>query len=109
MKLDLLTVRVPEWLNNMQLFLCRFDEGVQYITGKISFADFLLYEQLITLEYLDKDLLKNYPFLQAYIARMEARPNMAAYLASGKRPLMVNNKPNGTPKEFLDMKAHLDG
>ncbi len=106
--MDLLNNRLPLWVSNVEAFLASHAEGMKYIVGEqITFADFLLYEQLITLSYLDTELFKPYPLLNAYMARIEARPNIQAYFESSRRPLQVNNVPHGTPKELRQSNMNL--
>jgi len=65
-----------------------------WFAGKsLSFPDFHMYELLDQHKMMDPDCLKNYPNLQAFVARFEALPEIAAYMKSPKfmaKP--INNK-----------------
>lgn len=82
-------------VENWIVHIAKFHEShgkKEFIAGEnISFADFLVYEQLITLEYLFPKLLDTYLDLKAYLEKIQTRPNVKAYLLSGKRPVKVNN------------------
>lgn len=67
-----------------------------------SFADFLLYEMLVTLTYLDASLLEGHAHLKKLVESIEQRPAVQEYLKSGRRPWKVNGNSFGTPQEFLD-------
>jgi glutathione S-transferase len=67
--------------------------GNQFIAGKdITFADFSLWEMLDISNTLAPSTFAQYPLLHAYYQRIAERPNIKAYLASGRRAKQVNGR-----------------
>jgi len=62
-----------------------------FLVGKtVTVADYTWLELLDVLLNLKKDLLDKYPLLKQLHKSMKERPNIVEYLASGRRPKMVN-------------------
>jgi len=72
------------------------DAGASYvIADRFTIADVALWEILDINLRIDQDLFKEYPTLAAYHKRVAERPNLAAYLASGRRPAQINGNGKG--------------
>jgi len=70
----------------MEAQLLRVNEGKGYLAGpSVTVADFSLWELVDVQKGLFPELLPKFPALAAWHARVTARPNIAAYIASGKR------------------------
>jgi len=76
----------------IEKFLSRNEGGKSYLVGKdFTIADASWFEVLdIHLKVFPK-LLDKFPLLKGLHARVASRPNIAAYIASGRRPAKVNN------------------
>ena len=66
------------------------------IGDKFSFVDFILWEQIETINALSQDtrLLTAYPNLEAFHGRVKSLPKFAAFLASDKHlaaPFVIPN------------------
>eukprot|EP01117_Protostelium_nocturnum_P021014 TRINITY_DN991_c0_g1_i1.p1 TRINITY_DN991_c0_g1~~TRINITY_DN991_c0_g1_i1.p1 ORF type:complete len:136 (+),score=35.15 TRINITY_DN991_c0_g1_i1:417-824(+) len=86
-----------EFANRMELLLAeQEDKGANYIVGEqFTIADCVVWELLDLHIILDPDYLGSHPTLKAYYSRVQMRPNIAKYLASGKRPAKSNNVDRG--------------
>jgi len=70
----------------MEAQLLRVNEGKGYLAGpSVTVADFSLWELVDVQKGLFPELLPKFPTLAAWHARVAARPNIAAYVAAGKR------------------------
>jgi len=75
----------------VEKFLSQNEGGTLYFIGKeFTIADASWFEVLdVNLRILPK-LLDKYPLLKGLHARVGSRPNIAAYIASGRRPKQIN-------------------
>ncbi|VDN34708.1 unnamed protein product [Gongylonema pulchrum] len=68
---------LPEELTKLEKLLATRDGGKMFILGdKISFADYVLFEELDILLILDPHCLDKFPLLKEYHSRMAERPNL---------------------------------
>ncbi|XP_069089192.1 glutathione S-transferase P-like [Pleurodeles waltl] len=85
---------LPNLLKPFESLLSKNNTGAGFIVGpKISFADYTLLSLLLDHLELDQCCLQSLPLLEAYVQRMCARPQIAAYLKTEeykKRPVKVN-------------------
>jgi len=66
--------------------LARTNEGKGYLVGaSVTVADLSLWEISDLLKTLYPDFLSKYPNVGGWYGRVAARPNIASYVASGKR------------------------
>jgi len=76
----------------LEKFLSRNEGGKHYFVGKdFTIADASWFEVLDVHLIILPKLLDKFPLLKDLYGRIKTRPNIAAYLASGKRPKKVNN------------------
>nr|ACM16805.2 pi-class glutathione S-transferase [Ruditapes philippinarum] len=69
--------------------------GTEYITTKISFADYILFDLLDTLQILTPTCIDALPTLKAFYDRMASRPNLKKYRETEefkKMPVNGNGK-----------------
>jgi len=66
-----------------------------FVSDNVTYADFLLFEMVDIMPKLIPGILDAFPLLRDFHARVESRPNIAAYIASGRRPAMVNGNGKG--------------
>jgi glutathione S-transferase len=70
--------------------------GAAYFCGaQPLYCDYLIWEMIDLSLRLDAASTALYPQLQRFYETMKARPAIAAYLASGRRPERVNNSRYG--------------
>jgi len=82
---------LPPQLAKFENFLKQANGGHEYFAGsKVTFADLVFYELLDLHTLLGPHCLEAFPLLKAFKARIEERPKIKAYLASGKRPKFLN-------------------
>eukprot|EP01006_Ploeotia_vitrea_P061498 TRINITY_DN78238_c0_g1_i1.p1 TRINITY_DN78238_c0_g1~~TRINITY_DN78238_c0_g1_i1.p1 ORF type:complete len:245 (+),score=34.88 TRINITY_DN78238_c0_g1_i1:82-816(+) len=73
----------PRWVGVWNKHL----DGVEYlVSNTISYADYALYHIMTLVPLLDGGLRGQFPNIEAFMKRMEARPRLAAYLNSETRP-----------------------
>ena len=93
---------LPALLQSLQDFLLSNPEGGAYWVGtRLSYVDFMAWHFLDYVRALSTPTLQKYPALWEFKSTLEARPNIAAYLASPRRPrtLTVSLCPfGGTPE-----------
>eukprot|EP01096_Ripella_sp_DP13-Kostka_P003750 TRINITY_DN155_c0_g1_i1.p1 TRINITY_DN155_c0_g1~~TRINITY_DN155_c0_g1_i1.p1 ORF type:complete len:240 (-),score=105.75 TRINITY_DN155_c0_g1_i1:30-689(-) len=81
---------LPKLFTGLEKFL---GERPFFAGQKISFPDFVLYELLDQNKCMEPTVLDNFPKLQAFTQRIEALPNIAAYMSSDRfRKSPINNK-----------------
>ncbi|CAG9534031.1 unnamed protein product [Cercopithifilaria johnstoni] len=87
---------LPAELAKLERLLATRDNGKNFILGdKISFADFVLFEELDIHQVLDPHCLDKFPLLKAYRQRMEDRPKLKEYYEqrnADKVPINGNGK-----------------
>jgi len=84
------------WLKFFEELLIKNNDGRSFFVGdKLSVADLSVYEEVDKHSRLFPDVLAGYPRLNGHKARIEAIPNIAAYLKSGRRPENVNGNGQG--------------
>ncbi|CAO2584139.1 Glutathione S-transferase P [Lemmus lemmus] len=88
---------LPEHLKPFETLLAQNQGGKAFIVGdQISFADYNLLDLLLIHQVLAPGCLDNFPLLNAYVARLSARPKIKAFLSS---PDHVNRPINGNGKQ----------
>uniref|UniRef100_A0A1I7VPJ8 Glutathione S-transferase n=1 Tax=Loa loa TaxID=7209 RepID=A0A1I7VPJ8_LOALO len=87
---------LPVELTKFERLLATRDNGKNFILGdKISFADFVLFEEVDIHQILDPHCLDKFPLLKAYRQRMEDRPRLKEYYEqrnAAKIPVNGNGK-----------------
>jgi len=87
---------LPGSLAHFEKILAGVHGGKGYLVGDFfTVADASFFEVLDTQVNLSSTALDATPNLKAYHARVSARPNIAAYLASGRRPGQINGNGKG--------------
>jgi len=82
----------PGILAGLEYLLSKNNGGHGYFVGAgVTYADFIIFEMLDIIPKLLPNHLDAYPLLKAFHARVAARPKIAAYIASGKRPQVNGN------------------
>eukprot|EP01027_Heterolobosea_sp_BB2_P025749 GEZU01039520.1.p2 GENE.GEZU01039520.1~~GEZU01039520.1.p2 ORF type:complete len:192 (-),score=73.92 GEZU01039520.1:23-598(-) len=71
------------------------DGKLHFVANKLNWADILVFDMIENVTRLVPDVLDSYPALKKFHEQFRARPRIAAYLASGKRPEKNNNVPRG--------------
>jgi len=84
-KEDFLGKFIPSWLSSFEKQLKRVNDGKGYFLSEFSYADLAVFQVLDLIHHLDNGAFKATPALQAFHARVAARPNVAAYLNSARR------------------------
>eukprot|EP00741_Cyanophora_paradoxa_P020646 tig00021281_g19927.t1 len=85
---------MPKWYGHFENMIKR--NGGEFLAGaEITYADYSLFDMLENWSRINAQHLDAFPTLKAYHARMAARPKIAAYLASGRRPDKVNGNTRG--------------
>jgi len=80
---DTVTVELPKWLGFLEAILKKNGSGY-FVGKKVSLAD--IYVFTLTEEAHNAKLgLEHFPLLAAHLALMQARPNLAAYIADPAR------------------------
>nr|XP_048274184.1 glutathione S-transferase P [Myodes glareolus] len=88
---------LPGHLKPFETLLSQNQGGKAFIVGdQISFADYNLLDLLLIHQVLAPGCLDNFPLLNAYVARLSARPKIKAFLSS---PDHVNRPINGNGKQ----------
>ena len=81
--------RMPKFLGYFERLLAAHGKRHPFVAGKFSYADLSLFQVLDGLAYAFPRVLKkqqkDYPLLVDLHARIAARPNIAAYVASQRR------------------------
>lgn len=81
--------RMPKFLGYFEKALAAQDKKHPFIAGRLSYADLSLFQVVAGLLYAFPRTLaaqaKDYPLLMGLHERIALRPNIAAYLASGRR------------------------
>lgn len=80
-------VIVPKHLENFQRILGERDYFAA--DGKFSVADLTIYDTLDVANRQVPGVLEEYPSLQAFHARVEARPNIAKWIVSDERAKLL--------------------
>eukprot|EP00696_Hemimastix_kukwesjijk_P017390 gnl/Hemi2/6058_TR2095_c0_g1_i1.p1 gnl/Hemi2/6058_TR2095_c0_g1~~gnl/Hemi2/6058_TR2095_c0_g1_i1.p1 ORF type:complete len:205 (-),score=84.92 gnl/Hemi2/6058_TR2095_c0_g1_i1:104-718(-) len=88
-KADFLEKTVPASLGYFEAFLSKSSSG-HFVGDEFTYCEASLWELLDCVQRLNSDALAAFPLLTAWKAKIAARPRIAAYLASGKRPEQVN-------------------
>uniref|UniRef100_A0A0R3RVH1 Glutathione S-transferase n=1 Tax=Elaeophora elaphi TaxID=1147741 RepID=A0A0R3RVH1_9BILA len=87
---------LPVELAKFEKLLATRGDGKNFILGdKISFADFVLFEELDIHQILDPHCLDKFPLLKAYRQRMKERPRLKEYCEqrnAAKIPVNGNGK-----------------
>jgi len=74
------------WLGYFETLLLKNSGGHGFFVGdNLSIGDFAVYEILDVHNFHFPDSLSSFPLLKQFHARIESRPNIAAYLKSGRR------------------------
>jgi len=68
---------------------------VYFVASSLNMADLMVFDMLELCLRLDAKVLDALPLLKQHHAQIAARPNIAAYLASGRRPTKMNNSGRG--------------
>jgi glutathione S-transferase len=77
-------------LNNLENYLQKTTQSDNYCVGdSISFVDFLLWNYLDWVRAFSNATLVQFPILCRIKNTIEARPNIDAYLNSGRRPATI--------------------
>uniref|UniRef100_A0AC11EII5 Uncharacterized protein n=1 Tax=Ovis aries TaxID=9940 RepID=A0AC11EII5_SHEEP len=88
---------LPQHLKPFETLLSQNKGGQAFIVGdQISFADYNLLDLLRIHQVLAPSCLDSFPLLSAYVARLNSRPKLKAFLAS---PEHVNRPINGNGKQ----------
>ncbi|CAI9167280.1 unnamed protein product [Rangifer tarandus platyrhynchus] len=88
---------LPQHLKPFETLLSQNKGGQAFIVGdQISFADYNLLDLLRIHQVLSPSCLDSFPLLSAYVARLNSRPKLKAFLAS---PEHVNRPINGNGKQ----------
>jgi glutathione S-transferase len=99
---DFERTRLPELLAGLERLLAENDGGRSFWVGQsLSYVDFCAWHFLDYVRAFSQAALERFPLLHAFKQRIEARPRIAAYLASERRPrtLTVSMAPfGGTPE-----------
>ena len=94
--------RLPDLLTRLERLFVQNEGGQGYWVGRaLSYVDFCAWHLLDYVRPFSQATLEKFPTLYAFKQRIEARPRIAAYLASGRRPrtLTVSMAPfGGTPE-----------
>jgi len=79
-------------LTYLEKFISKNEGGKRYLVGKdFTIADASWFEVLDVHLKIFPSLLDKFPLLKGYYARVASRPNIAAYVSSGRRLKKVNN------------------
>lgn len=73
----------------------KLSSEVYSVGGKLNMADIMIFDMLELSLRLNAKVLAEMPLLNQLHKQIAARPNIAKYLASGKRPSKMNNSGNG--------------
>jgi glutathione S-transferase len=99
---DFERTRLPDLLGGLQRLLAENDGGRGFWVGQsLTYVDFCAWHFLDYVRAFSEATLEQFPLLHAFKQRIEARPRMAVYLASPRRPrtLTVSMAPfGGTPE-----------
>nr|XP_005903646.1 PREDICTED: glutathione S-transferase P [Bos mutus] len=88
---------LPQHLKPFETLLSQNKGGQAFIVGdQISFADYNLLDLLRIHQVLAPSCLDSFPLLSAYVARLNSRPKLKAFLAS---PEHMNRPINGNGKQ----------
>jgi glutathione S-transferase len=78
---------LSETLHNLERWFTRSSDTPRYWVGDgLTYTDFFAYRFLDEVDALFRAVLAAHPALKAFHAAFEARPRIAAYIASGRRP-----------------------
>nr|XP_033776265.1 glutathione S-transferase P [Geotrypetes seraphini] len=89
--------KLPNDLKAFEQLLARNGGGKGFIVGdQISFADYNLLDNLMNHQILAPNCLHDFPLLQAYVARLSARPKIKSFLESDAHK---NRRINGNGKQ----------
>nr|P46426.1 RecName: Full=Glutathione S-transferase; AltName: Full=GST class-pi [Dirofilaria immitis]AAA21585.1 glutathione S-transferase [Dirofilaria immitis] len=87
---------LPQELAKLEKLLATRDNGKNFILGdKISFADYVLFEELDVQQILDPHCLEKFPLLKAFHQRLGDKPKIKEYCAkrnASKMPVNGNGK-----------------
>jgi len=91
---------LPPWLEKFEAQLKTNNGGKSYLVGdNFTIADAAMFEILDIHVNLSKTCLDKFPLLSAYHARVAARPGIADYIKSGRRPAKINGNGKGQPQQ----------
>jgi glutathione S-transferase len=94
--------RLPELLARLERLLAENEDGRGFWVGRgLTYVDFCAWHFLDSVRPFSQATLERFQLLYAFKQRIEARPRVAAYLASERRPgtLTVSMAPfGGTPE-----------
>jgi len=84
------------WFRHFEALLLKNNGGQGYFVGsEISIADYSIYEEVEKHTRIFPTLLSEFPLIKGWFTRFEARPNVAAYIKSGRRPVATNGNGKG--------------
>jgi len=83
-KEELVSTVLPTWLGYFEKILKKSGSG--WATKEFTFADLLLFQVVDFVEKNFPGSLEKFPLLSAHRGKVAARPNVAAYLKSERRP-----------------------
>jgi len=85
-----------ELFGRLEYLLSKNNGGNGYFVGNdVTYADFIIFEMLDISPKMLPHILDGFPLLKAFHGRVAARPKIAAYIASGRRPNKVNANDRG--------------
>jgi glutathione S-transferase len=86
---------IPTALGHFEKILSSAPKGGYLLGAHFTIADASLFEVIDVNTHVSPTILDPFPHLKAYHAKVAARPNLAAYFASDRRPAQINGNRKG--------------